>query len=60
MNRHETAHLLIFDALAEAFAHAYTYVSTAERHRYAELICDEVERDEHQHGVVAAGNGWAT
>lgn len=58
MNKHETAHAIVLDALAEAFVHAFGYVSVAERHRYAEQICNEVERDEHDHGVVAAGNGW--
>lgn len=59
MNRHETAHAIVFEALGEALAHAYGYVSTAERHRYAELICTEVERDEHDHSrTVGTVNGW--
>lgn len=45
MNRHETAHLLVFEALAEPLAHAYSYVPTTERHRLAEMVCDQVEHD---------------
>lgn len=59
MNKHECAHALVFDALGEALAHAYGYVSTGERHRLAELVCDQVERDEHDHGQpTTTANGW--
>lgn len=59
VNRHETAHAIVFDALGEALAHAYGYVGASERHHLAELVCLEVERDQVDHAqTVGTGNGW--
>lgn len=45
MNRHQAAHAIVFDALTVALFQAFGDISTSERHRLAEIVCEEAEAE---------------